>query len=189
MKLNFEYSIDSEFNYVRGLANQADFFKGKHYRLKTPGNLSLEEISNLSDVELASLIQDEFDLDSSKKFSTELDTNFNSEKKKFENYFLGLAGEKIEVITVSWTNYGPGGSYGKPGYAKLRFEASVPMLVNFTDEITHSIIEVPVVRKYGLSHQEKEQIADYLVNKVIPKRGYSSFGKPSEDLLKKVGLE
>lgn len=188
MKLSFIYSIESELNYLSDISSRAERLQKMGYKVQIPKGLDLEKLGKLNQYELKSIIEKELDQKLAHKLSQKLREEIESKEKEVSDYLKSLPGKTPPELTITWTKYGPGGSYGNAGEVRLRFDATVSLYMNFIDEITHSIIEKPIIRHFSLNHAEKESIADYLTRMLFPERKYQRFGPPSEDLLKRVGL-
>lgn len=188
-QFEFIYTVDSEINYLRDLAPQIKSLINRNYEVALPEGVSLEKVIEFDEPTVRNSVEKELDPDSAQKYTEDLKAELEPLEKKLDEFINSLPGEKPERLRILWTNYGPGGSYGKPGVVRLRFDACVPTLVNFIHELTHSIVEESIVKIHQLDQADKERIVDYLVLKILPDAGYHRFGAPSEELLKRVGLK
>lgn len=187
-EFQYLYSIETEIGYLRDLSPNIESLS-RRYNAKIPDGVSIGDVTEFNEPLLRAAIERELDLEIAQKSTAELKHGLEPIKSNLERYLDTLPGERIGKIRILWTKYGPGGSYGKPGIVRLRFDAAVPILVNFVHELTHSIVEDSLVQKFGLQQADKERLIDYLVLQVLPDAGYHQFGAPSEELLIKVGLK
>lgn len=169
MIIKFIYNLESELEVVIYTLKSADFFIKNNYAVSLPQKIKLGEPCNREDIisaleiemwenkkeyqEIEKRIKDFW-----KSKKTQIDEFFNIFKYKYEHFIP----QSVEVIL---TRYGPGGYYRLPNRVILRTNQNFGVVSRSPEEtliheIIHLILEVPVVKKMNLDHEEKENLVE-----------------------------
>lgn len=163
-----------EFNYLKGILNRLDFFKTNHYKFVLPEILEFNSpISSASENTLFDLFcakeySESFFEEGLLRLSSKLDYINNALSMLFtlQNFWEF---KTFDTYNICLTKYGPGGSYNSnTGKVVMltdingNFKESSPENT-VIHEIVHIGIETSLVKKYMLTHNEKESLVDLIV--------------------------
>jgi len=185
MKLNFEYSIETELARVRNTLQKKDFYIKNGYKIIMPLGYSLRN-NDFDNVEKQ--IEKEFDKEKFNKLGDNIIRDWNKHEAEI-NAFLNSLPYKIPTeLIITFTQYGVGGSYKIPNKIIININYNVNSFRNIIHELIHLIIEKPVIMKFNIEHWDKESLVDYLLvtnihlNKLFPDYKYQK-NKPHKGLL------
>ena len=192
MKFNFNYSVDSEIKRVLYTLSKYQFYQDNGYKVKLPEGVNTSFTDTDKSLDLTRVIEAELKVREIQKYEKILLKRWQELDSQIEKFLDNLSYPKPEEIFLTFTQYGVGGSYGPPNKIIYNIINKREILETVVHELIHCIIEEPVVNHYGLTHWEKESLVEYLIienlNNIFPKYIYRNNNRPSEELLRKVGL-
>ena len=175
-ELIFRPQTPSEaFSYIQELISQLPWFKANGYRIALPTQFATEGEENLSEEkinELKALFLTQ--IYSSSQFDISLRHLYDAEpliERGFEKLSLLKENWDFKIVPsyeVVLTLYGPGGDSDSQKGTVLLFTTPTGMFKRKTGyevlfhEIVHIGIEESIVKKYRLSHWEKERLVDLI---------------------------
>lgn len=194
MKLIVGYNLPSEIRDVERILRAKDFWQEHGYDPSLPVGVKIGDEFNEKIAELT------------KKEFTDFRSDYLGAKEKILRDWKNKGPKVIsafdssdltnypipEKIFVILTRYGPGGSYWLPNRVVVKiYNDKRDILETIVHEIVHLIIEKPLINKHQIPHREKEALVDYLMttkkmSQVFPGYRVQKFGKPSEELLRKI---
>lgn len=195
MKIKIIHDANSEIKDVERILRAKDFWQEHGYNPSLPVGVKIGDEFN---EKIAELIKKEFI--NFKNDYLETETKILKDwKDKGPKVISALNSSDLanypipEKIIVMLTRYGPGGSYWLPNRVVVKiYNDKRDILETIVHEIAHLIIEKPLINKYQIPHRDKEALVDYLMttkemSQVFPGYRVQKFGKPSEELLRKIG--
>ena len=191
MNFIYKYSIDSEYKVIISTLNDRDFFIKNKYNIILPKNYTLDskDLSNLK-----SVIENELNNEKINKIKDEISACWDKNETDLGS-FLGDQPYLIpNELIITLTQYGVGGSYFCPNKIITNISNNKDPFKTVVHELIHLIIELPIIRKFNLTHWEKESLVDYKfmndkhLRKIFPNYDFQK-EKPSQELLKKIGWQ
>jgi hypothetical protein len=161
MNFSLNYTIENEIENAEKIACKLKWFKENNYRILLPHGINEE--STRDEVRLA--VRSEFreKEDVFMNLKTDLEEYIERNEEVMEEFFSYFNYDLPEKIIVNFTSYGPGGMYTLPNIAVVILKDSPQQTLQMIlHEVIHLIIEEPFVKKYNLSHWEKELTVDTL---------------------------
>lgn len=172
-------TVDEEFGQLKNVLNRLSFYKKSGYVVELPDISLLQDSKILLDLDNAFSVfkTSEYDLSFFSKGLKKLNFERNTIEKlarkliKIRNFWDFKVFSEYEILL---TKYGPGGRYN-PNIGRVillttkdgGFKRESPHTI--LHEITHIGIEDSIVKKYTLSHSEKERLVDLLVKIIFNK--------------------
>ncbi|PLX27849.1 hypothetical protein C0583_01270 [Candidatus Parcubacteria bacterium] len=161
MNFTLHYTLKNEIEHARNMVSKLGWFEKNGYKIKLPNRIDI----NSSNDEIIKAVETEFP--SANKIYTELKPQLKRlivENTKIINYYFSLFGYNTpDTVNVYFTIYGPGGSYSPPNKISVMLNNSPNWILKMIiHETIHIIIEQPFIKKYNISHWEKEAIVDAL---------------------------
>jgi hypothetical protein len=172
IKLSFKYSKEFELGRIKNTIKRLDWYLANGYNLGTlsfPKNVDTEDLSNLSDNNLALVIGREYD---ENKFVSSVDSIrkiYEGYEAKLEKFIIELGLKPITEIKIYLTKYGIGGSYHSPNEITVNIDKffSVGLMRAILHEIIHLHIE-PLIQKYKIDQWQKETVVNLLFERAFP---------------------
>lgn len=195
MTIKVVYDLDEELEAVKKTLKDKDFWQEHGYHPSLPVGVKIGDVFNERVAELTKkeFIQSESDyLEAKTKIIRDWENKGGKIIRALDSSVLANYPIQENIIVVL-TRYGPGGSYWLPDRIIVKiYNDKRDILEVIVHEIIHLIIEKPLIYKYQIPHREKESLVDYLMttkemSRVFPGYRVQKFGKPSEELLKKIG--
>ena len=163
IKIEFEFSLESEVRRVMETISNLEWFKKNNYRVLLPNNLNINEITSDS---ITRMVESEFDIKNFQEAKVAI-------RKSWEgnNVFINKINKKIigsfllEKVKVILTRYGTQGSYVVPDSLIINISNIPPQFLIKTviHESLHLMIE-SFIKKYSVDHWVKEYIVDSIMN-------------------------
>ena len=163
IKIEFEFSLESEVRRVMETISNLEWFKQNNYRVLLPNNLNINEITSDS---ITRMVESEFDIKNFQEAEVAI-------RKSWEgnNVFINKINKKIigsfllEKVKVILTRYGTQGSYVVPDSLIINISNIPPQFLIKTviHESLHLMIE-SFIKKYSVDHWVKEYIVDSIMN-------------------------
>lgn len=195
-------TVKEEFGYLKSVLSRLQFYKDNRYTVGLPDNKQLLDPQIQKDsVKMFSIFEtSEYD----KGYFAEGLKILNAHKDFIESlvqkllYLKDLWDFKVfSKYTVVLTKYGPGGSYN-PDTGKIdlfatkegKFKGGDPV-ETIVHEIIHIGIEESIVKKFRLTHWEKERLVDLLVKTLFAKElpGHKLQGEAKNKIDGYINLE
>lgn len=191
MKLKFAYSIKTEVELVKYILERRKFFVKNNMMVNIPRGVNTTYLNNVS--ALKKVVSKELNKAKIEKFKHKILNDWKLKGELIKKDFESLPLEKPSEIEIVLSQYGCGGFYHTTiNKISINIRGLKEPLEVLIHETVHNIIEKPLAERYNLTWEENERLTDYLMIKyfsnIFPKYEYRC-GEPSEELLKKVGLE
>lgn len=172
IKLSFKYSKEFELGRIKSTIKRLDWYLSNGYNLSAlsfPKNVDMENLSDLSDNNLALVISQEYD---ENKFVSSIDSVrqiYEGYKEKLEKFVIELGLKPITEIKICLTKYGIGGSYHSPDEITVNIDKffSVGLMRAILHEIIHLHVE-PLIQKYKIDQWQKETVVNLLFEQAFP---------------------
>jgi|GEM_PF-1611189 len=188
MKFRFIYTIENEVSEVVSTLESADWLIENRYAVVLPGNMTLEQF----DISLVrQSVEQEFVLHKPayESLTKNLQADLESRMSVLESYFVRLGFQVPKEVEVFFTAYGTQGSYDLPNMVTIRLNLAGRNVSDvIIHELTHLIVEEPVVLKKNLTQDEKENLLDWLLTEtelkdIVPDYVLQdNYREPSEEL-------
>lgn len=170
MKVKFEVNKKSEFEYliweIEERKNVLSFGLTTFLPPKNIISLYEEKKNNDGIQKVKKYFEKNYDITKYNVVKTQVEREWQKVNKIFFNTLRKTLNLKpLKEYIVQITFYGPGGSYFIPnkiiarGITQNDIEYFIP---NIAHEIVHLIVERPIVEKYHLDHEEKENLINYI---------------------------
>lgn len=160
MKLETKFGIEFELNRVKNTLAKWDWYILQGYKPKLPEGINKES----SEKDIKEQIIREYNKKRYEEVAEKIKSDFCiiqdrlfEELQKFFNLDI-----KIDFL-IYLTSYGTGGSYNLPNTIILNINNKQSGYKTIVHEIIHLLIENQV-KKYEVSHWEKERIVDLILN-------------------------
>jgi len=172
MKLEINFSEQTEIARIRYTINEIDWFKERGYRVNFPGGIKelVDQGKVPTDEEISDIVSKEFDEKQYEEKKKELELRFYEKKDQFEKSLATLGLPLQPVYKISLTKYGVGGSYFLPNGVLINFDypnARRDVSSNTLHEIIHLTIE-KLILKYNIEHWSKERLVDLTYREFFP---------------------
>jgi hypothetical protein len=192
-ELIFIYTPDSEISRVQYTIGKKKFYDDNYSRrsfeLPLPEGSTMDGLS----ADYEDVVRKELEPDRAKEIQEQLERDFEDNYQTIKKYFESNGFKMPESFQIRLTKYGTGGSYSlEPLGMTINISRNRNFLDTLIHELTHTAMEQRIFEA-GLNQHEKESIIDYLmienseISSLAPRQ--YQFGRPSEELLKKVGLK
>ncbi len=161
MEFSLSYSIANELKTVEEVFSNLEWFENNGYKILLPAGIN----TNSMLPELKTSVEQEFENNAviAEKLKTEVNEFLKMHKETIDIFFTGFNYPVPQKIKVSFTAYGPGGMYVLPDSVVVMLKDSPQEIIQtILHEGIHLVIEEPFVKKYKLSHWEKEAVVDTL---------------------------
>ncbi len=189
VKLDFTYDIENEARRVIYTLGKRDFYVEHGYAPKIPNGLTTRDMADVN--KITKIIAKEMNHATVDLFINDIKIWWDEHQ---DTVLKGLEGLNCDIpteINILITQYGVGGSYNPPQKIIMNIHNVHNPHNTLVHEFVHCIIEIPIINKLNIVHEDKERLVDYfLINnfsKLFPEYAYQRFGPPSRELLKKVG--
>jgi hypothetical protein len=159
MKLNFIYDIQSELQRVLFTYSRKDFYLKYQYRpsMSAGFDLNTTDLSNLKQQ-----IEKEINNPKVEQVKNEILLGYKTYKNQLTNLAQPFCKTLPNKVVVVISKYGVGGSYHVPNTITLNIY-NQNQFQEFIHELIHCCIEEPIVKKYALTHPQKEGLVDWLI--------------------------
>ncbi len=172
IKLSFECSKEFELERIKSTIKRLDWYLNNKYSLNSlsfPKSLDIEKLTSLSDDDLVTAIDREYDED---KYTLNIDSirqMYELYEAKLEEFIVELGLSPIPEIKIYLTKYGIGGSYHLPNKVIVNIDRffSIGLIRTVLHEIIHLHIE-PLIQKYQIGQWQKETIVNLLFERAFP---------------------
>lgn len=169
INLTVKFSQEYEFERIMWTLSKLQWYKDNGYDLKFPESLDVDSGADISEEQIKSAVNAEYDEDSYKAQETYLLENWH---KIFDEASAELAKTSLQPLgtyTIYLVRYGVGGSYNYPDAVTVNISSKYEkgLLRTVFHEITHLMIH-PWISEYNVSHWQKERIVDLLTMKFTP---------------------
>jgi hypothetical protein len=158
MKLEFKFGKEFEFNQVKNIISNLNWYVSEGYEVRLPKGIS----KNSSDEEILKSILLEFDENKYIRFANNLSQDFSKVNNEFIKSLKNIFGFAPREIIVYLTNYGAVGGYSLPNEIVLNINSNEGIKIFFHETI-HLFIEEQI-KRYNVLHWEKERIVDLILN-------------------------
>ena len=159
MKLKIKFGSLFELERVKYTISKLGRYNSQRYKPKLPEGIK----ENTSQKRIQNQIKKEYDEKRYKEIAKEIAKDFSRIESNFSKKLNNLFDKEIpKTFFVYLTNYGVGGSYRLPNKIIFNINNKKRSEV-IVHEIIHLIIE-PYIKKYNVSHWEKERIVDLILN-------------------------
>lgn len=168
MKYLLRYTLKNEIQYAKKIISNLEWFIRNGYKIKLPKGININSTEN----EIRNAVIKEFSINKKKfdKIKLQLNQSIKKHQKTINNFFSYFGYNIPQKINIYFTNYGPGGAYFPPDKAIIMIKGSAEWILQMiVHETIHIIIEKPFIKKYNISHWEKEAIVDILCKSSILK--------------------
>ncbi len=191
MKFILCHSLENEIQHALKMLAKLSWFTQNGYKIKLPEGINqdykkeaVEEVVAYEFQEADRLFQ---------KIKPEIEQTLNKNQITIKNFFSFFNYDIPDKVIVCFTIYGPGGSYSVPDKIIVMLKDDPEWILKMIiHETIHIIIEEPFIKKFGISHWEKEFIVDGLCSTPILKKLYSNYNpqkqtkKPNLKVIKKL---
>ena len=166
MKINFKYTAKQEVKEVIQCLKDANFLTANRYDCALPAGVFLN--SKLSKIDLEQKIAKEYqdNMYAYFKLKEELSKDLENVINEYQNFFINKDFLLPDKIDINFSFYGTKGSYDLPDQISVRLvnDMKGDLLPVVLHEITHIIIEKPLVLKFALDHSTKENLVDWILS-------------------------
>lgn len=160
MKLIFTYSLQSEIAVVRETLRDSEFILQNHYQYWLPKGIDIK--SENKNIQKAA--SRELNSKGIVRTRAKIHKAFMKYRKDLDCFTQSLGLRLPNEVDVVLTKYGTGGSYELPNKIILNITSDYnDPCITFVHELVHLLVEEPIVKKYNLSHWQKEGLVDYLI--------------------------
>jgi len=172
IKLSIVYSKEFELERIKNTVKRLDWYLSNKISLSSlsfPKNLDINRLKDLSEEEMASAVNEEYD---ETKFISEAESitqMYGKYEIKLEEFIKNINLPVIPEIKIQLTCYGVGGSYSLPNeiISNITKHYSLGLLKSVLHEIIHLHIQ-HLIDKYKIGQWEKETLVNSLYEKVFP---------------------
>lgn len=158
--LKFIYSTESELARVVQTTGRLEFYREHGYIVFFPENFTPEKFDLVATTALIQAEMPSTLIDNTKQ---EISTLWEQNQSLIEDLLSSTPYSKPEVIDLVLTKYGVGGSYSLPNRIVINVQYKIKPFQNVMHELTHLLIEQPIVKAYGLDHAHKEGLVDWIM--------------------------
>lgn len=191
MKFILCHSLENEIQHALKMLAKLSWFTQNGYKIKLPEGINqdckkeaVEKVVAFEFQEVNKLFQ---------KIKPEIEQILNKNQNTIQKFFSYFDYDIPDKVIVYFTIYGPGGSYSVPDKIIVMLKDDPEWILKMIiHETIHIIIEEPFIKKFSISHWEKEFIVDGLCSTSILKKLYSNYTpqkqtkKPSLKVIKKL---
>lgn len=169
IKFSIKYSREFEIQRVLSTKNKFKWYSDKGYNLNNftlPKGFSAEELSNRSEAEIISYVNEEYDTEFFQPHMQTVNSLLPNYLNKLADYLFGINVKILPNIEIKLTRYGVGGSYNIPNTVIIN--TSKLFNIGLVRVILHEIIHLHIqslIDKYKIEQWEKEIIVDSLFEK------------------------
>lgn len=169
MKLEIIYTQESEQERLKYTLSKLDFYASMGHPLNLPSGTT---VSSSSDDILAAA-EKEFPSQVVLKAKDSILSGWQEHSKLIMQYIESLTFEVPKSIKLILTQYGAGGSYNVNAceiIVNVNYKAD-PLSI-LVHEITHLIVDNGLVHKFGLNHEDKENLIKWLISNSVVLKGF-----------------
>ena len=191
MKFILRHSLENEIQYALKMLARLSWFTQNGYKIKLPEGINqddekeaVKEVVTCEFKEVNKIFQ---------KIKPEIEQMLIKNQNTIKNFFSFFDYDIPDKVIVYFTIYGPGGSYSAPNKIIVMLKDDPEWILKMIiHETIHIIIEEPFIKKFGISHWEKEFIVDKLCSISVLKKLYSNYTpqkqtkKPCPEVIKKI---
>ncbi len=191
MKYILSHTIKNEIKYASKVLDKLNWFNENNYKIKLPKGIKPGDNKKTIEKTVANEFQTANK--SFQKLKPKIEQILSQNKTTIEKFFSNFNYKVPNKLIVNFTIYGPGGSYSTPNKMIIMLKNNPQQIVKtIIHETIHLIIEEPFIKKFNISHWEKEFIVDELCKNPILKKLYPNYKrqkqskKPNPIIIKKL---
>ncbi len=158
MRLNIQYGIEREVERVLYTLHKYEWYQKQGYKVFLPDGVDVESTKE----DIHRKIQKVYDFSEYHEKGKRIEQNFSNYSQLFGNALTKVFEILPEEIELVLTRYGVGGSYRLPSTVLFNIQYTIGV-ENLFHEVVHLCIE-PYIKKYAVSHWEKERVVDLILH-------------------------
>ncbi len=194
MKFILLHSLEKEIQYVSEILAKLSWFSQNGYKIKLPEGVNQDYKKKVVKEAVISEFQEANKI--FKKIKPEIEQILIKNQNTIKSFFSFFDYDIPDKVIVYFTIYGPGGSYSVPNKIIVMLKNDPEWILKMIiHETVHIIIEEPFIKKFVISHWEKEFIVDRLCSASVLKKLYSNYTpqkqtkKPCPEIIKKIKIK
>lgn len=161
MKFSVVYSRESEHQRLEFTLGKLDFYEQKGHRVNLPEGIAPEA----SIVEVLAAADGTFPGQIVLAAKEQLLTDLRKHTEQIARYIASLPFKAPSEVKLVLTQFGAGGSYNVAATEIIiNVNYSVDLLSLLVHEVTHLIVDEPLVTKFNLNHEAKENLIKWLLS-------------------------
>lgn len=166
IKLIIKYSPEFEFERIKKTLSGLQWYKDNGYNVKLPGNMMASSGADISDDQIKTAIEAEYNEEDFKIQETYLLENWG---KVIDEVFTGIKKTSLiprDTYTIYLTKYGVGGGYRSPDFVIVNIKSKYGR--GFLHTVFHEMVHLMIdqwITEYKVSHWQKERIVDLIMLK------------------------
>lgn len=191
MKFILCHNLKNETQHILEILTKLNWFTQNGYKIKLPEGINQDYKKEVVKEAVTREFQDANKI--FQKIKPEIEQALIKNENTIKKFFSSFDYDIPDKVTVCFTAYGPGGSYSIPNKIIVMLKDDPEWILKMIiHETIHIIIEEPFIKKFGISHWEKEFIVDELCSASVLKKLYSNYTpqkqteRPSPEVIKKL---